>query len=36
MKKALEVLGWSPKVSLEDMIEKMAKHDIKLLGGNNG
>ena len=34
--KAREVLGWSPKVSLEDMIEKMVKHDIELLGGNNG
>ena len=31
--KAREVLGWSPKVSLEEMIKKMVKNDIKLLGG---
>jgi len=30
--KARKILGWSPKVSLEEMIEKMVKNDIKLLG----
>jgi len=34
--KARKILGWSPKVSLEEMIEKMVKNDIKLLGENNG
>ena len=29
--KARDVLGWTPKVSLEEMIEKMVKNDIKLL-----
>jgi len=29
--KARDVLGWTPKVSLEEMIEKMVKSDIKLL-----
>tara|TARA_R110000823_G_scaffold262410_1_gene383025 strand:- start:78 stop:1082 length:1005 start_codon:yes stop_codon:yes gene_type:complete len=30
--KAQDVLGWKPKVSLEEMIKKMVKNDIKILG----
>ena len=31
--KAQDVLGWAPKVSLEEMIKKMVENDIKILGG---
>jgi len=31
--KAQRVLGWTPKVSLEEMIKRMVKNDIKLLEG---
>jgi len=33
--KAKKILGWEPKVSFENIVKKMVRNDIKLLGENN-
>jgi GDPmannose 4,6-dehydratase len=33
--KAKEKLGWEPKIQVEDLIERMLKHDLKLLTGSD-
>lgn len=32
--KAKRVLGWSPKVGFQELVQRMSKHDIELLGGS--
>lgn len=32
--KAKRVLGWSPKVGFQELVKRMSKHDIELLGGS--
>jgi GDPmannose 4,6-dehydratase len=31
--KAQQILGWQPKTSFEELVKKMTRHDLKLLGG---
>jgi GDPmannose 4,6-dehydratase len=31
--KAQQILGWQPKTSFEELVKKMTRYDLKLLGG---